>query len=67
MTFLDILEKFIGRQNGCKMVDFGNKVLINKLDDRSTRMLRKVARVNNVNTVTYSLDPTQFITFSRIW
>ena len=23
--------------------------------------------VNNVNTVTYSLDPTEFISFPRIW
>ena len=43
--------KAIGRQNGSKMVDFANE------DDRSTRILRKVARVNMVNTVTYSLDP----------
>ena len=30
-------------------------------------MLRKLARVNDVNTVRYSLDPTQFISFPRIW
>ena len=39
-----------------KMVDFGNEVLINRLDDRSACMLRKLARVNDVNTVTHSLD-----------
>jgi len=50
-----------------KMVDFGNEVLINQLDDWSARMLRKLARVNYVNTVMYSLDPTQFILFPRIW
>jgi len=50
-----------------KMVDFGNEVLINQLDDWSARMLRKLAQVNYVNTVMYSLDPTQFILFPRIW
>ena len=30
-------------------------------------MLRKLARVNDVNTVKYSLDPTQFFSFPRIW
>ena len=38
------------RQNGGKMVDFGNEVLNNKLDDYSARMLRKLARVNDVFT-----------------
>ena len=39
-----------------KMVDFKNEVLINQIDDLSARMLRKLARVNDVNTVVYSLD-----------
>ena len=43
------------------MVDFGNEVLINQLDDWFARMLRKLAQVNDVNTAMYSLDPTQFI------
>ena len=30
-------------------------------------MLRELARVNDVSTVMYSLDPTQFISFPRIW
>ena len=34
------------RQNGHKMVDLGNEVLINQLDDLSARMLRKLARVH---------------------
>ena len=45
LPFLVILQ----RQNGYKMVDFGNEVLINQLDDWSARMLRKLARVNYVN------------------
>ena len=53
--FLDILQ-FV-RRNGHKMVDFGNEVLINQLDDGSACMLRKLAWVNDVNTVIYSLDP----------
>ena len=35
------------------MVDFGNEVMINQLDDWSARMLKKLARVNDVNTVMY--------------
>ena len=31
-----------------KMVDFENEVLINQIDDLSARMLRKLARVNDV-------------------
>ena len=49
------------------MVDFGNEVLVNQIDDWSAPMLRKLARVNDVNTAMYSLDPTQFISFPRIW
>ena len=30
-------------------------------------ILGTLARVNDVNTVTYSLDPTQLISFPRIW
>ena len=30
-------------------------------------MLMELARVNDVNTVMYSIDPTQFISFPRIW
>ena len=36
-------------QNGYEMVDFGNQVLINQLDDWSALMLRELARVNEVN------------------
>ena len=43
------------------MVDLENEVLIKQLDDWSARMLGKLARVNDVNTVMYSLDPTQLI------
>ena len=35
-------------QNDYKMVDFGNEVLINHLDARSARMLKKLAQVNDV-------------------
>ena len=49
------------------MVDFGNEVLINQLDDWSAHMLRKLARVNDVNNVRYSLEPKQFIPLPRIW
>ena len=60
--------KAIVRQNGYKMVDFGNEILINQLDDWSARMLSKLARVNDENTVIYALDPSrQFISFPRIW
>ena len=59
--------KVIVRQYGYKMVDFGNEVLMNQLDHWSARMLRKLARLNDVNTVMYSLDPTQFISYPRIW
>ena len=31
-----------------KLVDFENEVLINQIDDLSARMLRKLARVNDV-------------------
>ena len=61
--------KAIVRQNGykmvTKMVDFGNEVLINQLGDWSARLSRKLARVNEVNTV--KLDNIQFILFPRIW
>ena len=40
------------------MVDFGNEVRIKELDHRSARMLRKLARVNDVNTSPY---PIHFI------
>ena len=46
----------IVRQNGYKMVDFVNAVLIRQLGDWSGRLLGKLARVNNVNTVKYSLE-----------
>ena len=49
------------------MVDFGNEVVINQLDDWSSRMLTKLARVNDVNTIMCSLERTQFILFPRIW
>ena len=45
--------KAIVRQTSNKMVDFVNDVLINQLDDRSARMLRKLSRVNDVSTVMY--------------
>ena len=43
--------KTIVRQNGYKMIDFGIEVLINQLDDRSARMLRKLARIIPTNMV----------------
>ena len=36
--------KAIVKQNGFKMVDLSNEVLVNQHDDRSARMLRKLAR-----------------------
>ena len=42
------------------MVDFGNEVLINQPDDLSARMLRKLVRVNDVNTVMYFI-PTNMV------
>ena len=54
LPFLDILQ----RQNVYKMVVLGNEVLINQIGDWSARMLWKLARVNDVNTIMYSLDPT---------
>ena len=51
----------IVRQNGQKMVDFGNEVLINQLDDWSALLSKKLARVNDVNTVTYWLYRIHFI------
>ena len=42
------------RQNSNKIVDFGNEILINQLGNCSAGMLRKLARVNDVNTVMYS-------------
>ena len=45
---MDIFKKAVVRQNGYKMVDFGNEVLINQIDDQSARILRKLARVNDV-------------------
>ena len=52
-------------QNGYKIVDFGSSD--EPLDDWSARVLRKLARVNDVNTAMYSLDPKQLISFPRIW
>ena len=49
------------------MVDFGNEIPVNQIDDWSARMLRKLARVNDVSTAMYLLDPTQFISFLQIW
>ena len=37
------------------MVDFGNEVLIGQLDDWSASMLRKLARVNDVNIIMFHL------------
>ena len=51
LQFLDILQT---KQNVTK-------------NDWSASMLRKLARVNDVNTVLYSVDPMQFISFPRIW
>ena len=62
LPFLEILQ-IIVRQKGYKMVDLGKEALINQLDDWSARMLRKLARVNDLNTVMYSVDPTQFISY----
>ena len=39
------------RQNGYKMIDFGTEILINQLDDRFARMLRKLARLIPTNMV----------------
>ena len=43
--------KAVVRQNGYKIVDFGSEVLINQQDDRSARMLRKLARIIPTNMV----------------
>ena len=59
--------KAIVKQNAYKMIDFGNEVLVNQIDDWSACMLKKLAPVTDVNTVVYSLDSNQFISFSRIW
>ena len=39
------------RQNGYKMIDFRTEILINQLDDRFARMLRKLARLIPTNMV----------------
>ena len=67
MAIFGHFAKAIVSQNGYKTVDYGNEVLINQLDDWSARMLKKLARVNDVNIVMYALDPMQFISFPRLW
>ena len=49
-----------------KMDDFSEKGSYQQTKSL-INMLRKLARVNYVNTVRYSLDPTQFMSFPRIW
>ena len=61
------LKKIIWVIGCCKWNKVGNEVLIYQIDDWSYRMLRNLARVNDVNTVMHSLDSTQFISFPRIW
>ena len=49
------------KQSCCKLTKVGNEVLIYQIDDWSARMLRKLARVHDMNTVMYSLDSMQFM------
>ena len=63
---------FLCRQSEL-FLSFRTKHSYSRIVDKKTRpkslisMFRKLARLNDVNTVKNSLDPTQFFSFPRIW